>query len=76
MRSELKRRVAGGVLVAACLFGGVWSEPRADARALASNGAAAEKVRPAGDVVVVLNEDFFNALLEASMEQPGGRSFL
>ena len=74
MRLDLKKRVGVGVLVAACVLGGLPGEPGVWASP-ASGGGAAEKVRPAGDVVVVLNEDFFNALLEAIMEQPGGAKF-
>lgn len=51
--------------------------PRAEALGgLAASGAArAERVSPAGEVVVVLDEQFLSALLEAIAAQPEGLSF-
>ncbi|MCA1593821.1 MAG: hypothetical protein LC754_14465 [Acidobacteria bacterium] len=43
--------------------------------ARAREGAHAERVRPAGEVVVVLSEEFFNALLDAITSQPNPPTF-
>jgi hypothetical protein len=45
------------------------------ARAADSNGARAERVSPAGEVVVVLSEEFLNSLLQAVASQPEPPSF-
>ena len=71
MKPVLTRGIVCVALAAACVC-----VEQAGARAFARGGpAVGQRVRPAGDVVVVLNEDFFNVLLEAIMEQPGGAKF-
>jgi hypothetical protein len=49
------------------------AETKATTTGVASTGA--QGARPAGDVVVVLNEGFLNALLEAILEQPNPPKF-
>jgi len=51
-----------GLLAAVFLFGGLGAR-------------AQERVRPAGEVLVVLNEDFMNAVLDAILAQPSAVKF-
>lgn len=76
MRPAGKRSVRGGVAAAFLLFGCAAFEARGVARVDAGGGAASqERVRPAGEVVVVLTEDFMNALLDAVLAQPSAVKF-
>lgn len=66
----------------ACVVCLVWaaacSGSEARASSSVSKGRAAERVegaRPLGDVVVVLDEDFLNALLDAILDQPAPPRF-
>src|SRR5436305_3597633 len=59
------------VLVVALAF----ASPSVSARAVSVSAARAERVSPAGEVVVVLNEGFLNSLLEAIASQPEPPSF-
>jgi len=54
------------VLVVALAF----ASPSVSARVMSVSAARAERVSPAGEVVVVLNEAFLNSLLEAIASQP------
>ena len=58
------------IVVLACA-----SSPSASARAVNAPAGRAERVSPAGEVVVVLSEEFLNSLLQAVASQPEPPSF-
>ena len=66
MRSKGKGSILCGVLAAVFVLG---------EGAGRAGVAAQERVRPAGEVVVVLTEDFMNAVLDAVLAQPSAVKF-
>lgn len=75
MKSVMGRSFAGALGVA-CVLGCLCFEVGAAERVSRGDVVAkAQGARPAGEVVVVLYEDFLNALLEAIMEQPAPPKF-
>lgn len=78
MKLAGKRSILSGVLAAVFLFGGVTVRAEAYASVVTSvvtGDVNDERVRPAGEVVVVLTEDFMNALLDAILSQPSAVKF-
>ena len=72
MRRAACVRLTAGVLAACCVCVALVGEARGGVRALRAAGprAASDAAARAGEVVVMLNEEFFNALLEAVLAQP------
>ena len=63
------------VLVFVLVVALVFVPSRVSAHTMRARAARAERVSPAGEVVVVLNEEFLNSLLEAIASQPEPPSF-
>src|SRR2546423_9253198 len=63
------------VLVAALVVAFAFAPSHVSAHTLSARASRAERVSPAGEVVVVLNEEFLNSLLEAVASQPEPPTF-
>ena len=78
MRATLSKRVIAAVWCAALCVGagpGLAAQTRAGRRARAVGARPAQGEGAAGEVAVVVNESFLNAILEAVMSQPAPLKF-